>query len=177
MKNILIIDETDEPAVQPVMPEPPAPAPVPVQPAVAEAPAVSISSNPEDFPQSVSVKVTINIAGTEHIFELPQVSSAAVETAVAPPTAPPAAPPVAAPSASGTANLITYRVQVGAFSNPVFAQDAFDRLRRAGFVPSFERHGSLYRVVISGVRAADISQVEQRLEAAGFSNPWIREER
>jgi cell division septation protein DedD len=69
-----------------------------------------------------------------------------------------------------------YRVQVGAFSRVALAQVCFDRLKAAGFAPAFEQNGGLYRVVISGIRAADVSYAAQRLSAAGFTEAWIREE-
>jgi len=69
-----------------------------------------------------------------------------------------------------------YRVQVGAFSRVALAQTCFDRLKSAGFTPAFEQNGSLYRVVISGIKAADVSYTAQRLNAAGFTEAWIREE-
>jgi cell division septation protein DedD len=69
-----------------------------------------------------------------------------------------------------------YRVQVGAFSRVALAQVCFDRLKSAGFTPAFEQNGSLYRVVISGIRAADISYTAQRLKTIGFTEAWIREE-
>ena len=69
-----------------------------------------------------------------------------------------------------------YRVQVGAFSSTAFAQECFDKLKSAGFSPAFERNGTIYRVVVSGVRAADMAQVAQRLGNAGFSEAWVREE-
>jgi len=69
-----------------------------------------------------------------------------------------------------------YRVQVGAFSRVALAQLCFDRLKSAGFTPAFEKNGSLYRVVISGIKAADVSYAAQRLNNAGFREAWIREE-
>ena len=69
-----------------------------------------------------------------------------------------------------------YRVQVAAYSRVALAQVCFDRLKAAGFSPAYEQNGSLYRVVISGIRAADISSAAQRLTAAGFTEAWIREE-
>jgi cell division septation protein DedD len=69
-----------------------------------------------------------------------------------------------------------YRVQVGAFSNTNFAQESYNRLRAAGFNPAFEQYGNVYRVVISGVRAADMPLVAQRLGNAGFAEAWIRQE-
>ena len=69
-----------------------------------------------------------------------------------------------------------YRVQVAAFSHAALAQVCFDRLKAAGFSPAYEQNGSLYRVVLSGIRAADVSSVAQRLNAVGFTEAWIREE-
>jgi len=69
-----------------------------------------------------------------------------------------------------------YRIQVGAFSQPALAQACFEKLRAAGLSPAYEQNGSLYRVVLSGIRAADVSYTAQRLNAAGFTEAWIREE-
>jgi len=69
-----------------------------------------------------------------------------------------------------------YRIQVGAFSTITLAQGCFDRLKAAGFTPAYEQNGSLYRVVLSSVRAADVFNTTQRLYAAGFTQAVIREE-
>ena len=69
-----------------------------------------------------------------------------------------------------------YRIQVAAFSHAALAQVCFDRLKTAGFSPAYEQNGSLYRVVISGIKAADVSYAAQRLSAAGFTEAWLREE-
>jgi len=69
-----------------------------------------------------------------------------------------------------------YRVQVGAYSRVVLAQGCFDRLKAAGFSPAYEQNGTLYRVVLSGIRSADMSDTARRLNAAGFTEAWIREE-
>ena len=105
---------------------------------------------------------------------------------IVPPAAPPAAPP--APPAYRPSMNVTpgmpdpsgngvYRVQVGAFSNTGNAQQCFNRLKSAGFTPFYEQYGSLYRVVLTGIQAADMAGVIRRLEAAGFREAWIREER
>jgi cell division septation protein DedD len=70
-----------------------------------------------------------------------------------------------------------YRVQVGSFSNTGLAQQCFQRLQSAGFSPFYEPYGDMYRVLIIGIRAADMEWVVQRLAAAGFSEVWVREER
>jgi len=69
-----------------------------------------------------------------------------------------------------------YRIQIAAFSHVALAQVCFDRLKAAGFSPAYEQNGSLYRVVLSGIKAADVSFAAQRLSAAGFTEAWIREE-
>jgi rare lipoprotein A len=69
-----------------------------------------------------------------------------------------------------------YRVQVAAFARAALAQVCFERLKAVGFSPAYEKSGSLYRVVLSGIRAADVSYVAQRLTSAGFTEAWIREE-
>jgi cell division protein FtsN len=70
----------------------------------------------------------------------------------------------------------TYRVQLGSYSNTAIAQDCFDRVKNAGFTPAVEPFGSLYRVVIPGVYAEDLPGYIQRLENAGFTEAWLREE-
>jgi cell division septation protein DedD len=71
----------------------------------------------------------------------------------------------------------TYRIQLGAFSNPDNARQCFARLQSAGFSPFYEQYGSLWRVIIAGVKAADIAQFSMRLQMAGFTDVWIREEK
>lgn len=103
------------------------------------------------------------------------------------PLPPPVSPSVAPSPAGGRSAKIVpsmpnpngrgvYRVQVGAYSNTTFAQESYDRLKSAGFSPAFERHGNLYRVVVTGIRAAEMTNVAQRLGAAGFAEAWVREE-
>ena len=69
-----------------------------------------------------------------------------------------------------------YRLQVGAFSNPRNAVDAFTRLRNAGLNPAYEQHGDMYRVVLAGLRANEIQSIAQTLGNAGFREALIREE-
>jgi rare lipoprotein A (peptidoglycan hydrolase) len=104
-----------------------------------------------------------------------------------PPTVLPPSPPPPPSSYTGNAATIipsipdpnsnaVYRVQVGYFGNRNLARAVYDRLRDAGFSPAYEPYNDMYRVVISGVRAADIPSVARRLGAAGFSSAWIRKE-
>ena len=68
-----------------------------------------------------------------------------------------------------------YRLQVGAFSLPKSAAETERQLRDAGFTAARETHGSLYRVMAVGIRAADVHAALRRLESAGFKEVWIRE--
>jgi cell division protein FtsN len=68
-------------------------------------------------------------------------------------------------------------LQLGAYSNTGNAAQCFQRLVAAGLSPCYEQYGNLHRVVLSGIRAADVSLIIQRLEAAGFTDVWVRQER
>jgi len=177
----------------------PEPEPAPV---VEQVQAVAV---PAQAGQEVSIRVIVTIGGEDHVIEIPAVTvgaivqaiAAPVPTPVAPALAPVAltpapsrvAPPPAAPvpvfqrppavmtprmpAADGPG---VYRVQVGSFARTALAQSCFDRLTTAGFRPAFERFGSMYRVVIPGVRAVEMTEVAQRLGNAGFGEAWLRRE-
>jgi rare lipoprotein A len=65
---------------------------------------------------------------------------------------------------------------VGAFGVPRNAVDAFDKLKNAGLNPAYERINDLYRVVLPGLRAADIPAMAQTLGNLGFREALIRVE-
>ncbi|GHV86946.1 hypothetical protein AGMMS50255_2420 [Spirochaetia bacterium] len=69
-----------------------------------------------------------------------------------------------------------YRVQVGAFTNTWHAKEAFDRLTMAGFKPAYEQYGSYIRVIIPGIKAADMPTVARLIGKVGFKEAVIREE-
>jgi len=102
---------------------------------------------------------------------------------IMPPAAQAAAPPAFSPSMRVIPGMPdphgsgVYRVQLGAFSNTGLAERCFNRLKSAGFTPYYEQYGSLYRVVITDVKAVDMAGVICRLESAGFTEAWLREER
>jgi cell division septation protein DedD len=81
------------------------------------------------------------------------------------------------PSAPGDRDGALYRVQVGAFSARINAQEAFDRLLNAGFSPVFEAQGGLTKVQIPWVRGYEIQTISRRLYNIGFKEVWIRPER
>jgi len=93
-----------------------------------------------------------------------------------PPPQQPVLPIKVIPALPNPYSATLYRVQVGAFGSAGLAQQCFSRLLSAGFSPAYEPYGNVNRVVLPGIRAADMHQVAQRLAAAGFSEIWIREE-
>jgi rare lipoprotein A len=70
----------------------------------------------------------------------------------------------------------SYRVQVGSYKVPRNAADAFEKLKKAGLNPAYERAGDFYRVVIAGVPSGDIQTVAEKLGNAGFREALIRAE-
>jgi cell division protein FtsN len=69
-----------------------------------------------------------------------------------------------------------YRVQVGAYKSTANAREVFDHLAVLGFTPAYERHGDMYRVVLSGIRARDMPEAARLIGYAGFREILIREE-
>jgi rare lipoprotein A len=70
-----------------------------------------------------------------------------------------------------------YRIQIGSFKVAKNAVEAFDRLSAAGLNPQWEPFGDKYRVVISNVRAEEISGIALKLGNVGFKDAIAREER
>jgi rare lipoprotein A len=69
-----------------------------------------------------------------------------------------------------------YRIQVGSYKMPKNAVETFEKLKKAGLSPVYERSGEYFRVVLSGVRSEDVESVTRRIGAAGFKDPLLREE-
>jgi len=75
----------------------------------------------------------------------------------------------------------SYRLQVGSFKVTKNAVDAFDKLKKAGLNPSYERHtdsngGEYFRVVVAGVRGNDMDTAYEKVVSAGFYGTIIKEE-
>ncbi len=70
----------------------------------------------------------------------------------------------------------SYRLQVGAFTVPRNALNAFDKLKSAGLNPAYEQNGEFYRVVLAGLKASEIQTIAQILANNGFHEAIIREE-
>jgi rare lipoprotein A len=75
------------------------------------------------------------------------------------------------PASSGV-----YRVQVGSYADPQNAQVVAESLVRAGLSPAYEQYGQVWRVVIPGISARQLSAVSQQLGALGIGEVWIRQE-
>ncbi|MDR2313728.1 MAG: septal ring lytic transglycosylase RlpA family protein [Spirochaetaceae bacterium] len=69
-----------------------------------------------------------------------------------------------------------YRIQVGAYIQPRNAVDAFEKLKNAGLNPAYEKYNEYYRVVLSGIKNADLRSVAEKLGQAGFREAIIKEE-
>ena len=69
-----------------------------------------------------------------------------------------------------------YRVQVGAYKQPEYAAEAFEKLRKAGLSPSYEKYGEFYRVILAGLKQEDLKFISERLGNAGFTEALLREE-
>jgi len=75
-----------------------------------------------------------------------------------------------------TGSSKSYRLQVGAFTVPRNALNAFERLKNAGLNPAYEQNGEFYRVVLAGLKASEIQAIAQILANNGFHEAIIREE-
>jgi len=175
---------------------------VPLEPIVAqesvepvEVPAIVATPIPEPIPEPIPAPIPAPIPPPAIVRETPPAPVAAVtpsrpeptvtptpprpETAAPAPRAPQVynAPPAkilgGIPPAGSTK---FYRLQVGAFRIPRNAVDVFDKLKNAGLNPAYEQNGDIYRVVLPGLRAAEISSIAQTLGNIGFPEALIREE-
>jgi len=68
-----------------------------------------------------------------------------------------------------------YRLQLGAFSLMENADAYEQRARALNFATEREKHGSLTRVLVVGIKASDVKLAIQELEEAGFTEIWVRE--
>jgi rare lipoprotein A len=133
--------------------------------------------------------VVVELAGEASVAAPPPVAPPPAATPwVASNPAPVNQPPVAAPppAASNAAAVKPgipplgtekrYRIQLGAYKITRNAVDTFDRVKRIGLDPSYERHNDYYRVVLPRIRAEDIQSLAERLGSIGFREILVREE-
>jgi rare lipoprotein A len=69
-----------------------------------------------------------------------------------------------------------YRVQVGAWKQREYAEEAYEKLRKAGLNPSYERHDDFYRVIITGLKQENLTAIADKLGNAGFRDVLLKEE-
>ena len=69
-----------------------------------------------------------------------------------------------------------YRLQVGAYRQPEHAVEVFEKLKKAGLSPVYERYGDYYRVVLAGLKQEELKTVSERLGTAGFREVLVKEE-
>jgi hypothetical protein len=120
-----------------------------------------------------------------------------VPAASTPPSTMPRVPPLpassgttvtsAAPRARAAAKLTgsipqrgsakIYRLQIGSYLVSANAVRVFNQLRDEGLRPAYEKYGNYTRVVLSGIRANDVSRHAEEIGALGFAEIWCREER
>jgi cell division protein FtsN len=68
-----------------------------------------------------------------------------------------------------------YKLQVGAFSSIDTATAVYQQVRAAGFDGVLEQAGTWYRVLATGISAANVYAAAQRLGAVGFKEVLVRE--
>jgi rare lipoprotein A len=132
-----------------------------VRPATAESAAV----------QSAVVQPAVSSAQPvpSAVFQIQPVQPAVVESG-------PARLRGAVPDESGLSGEKLYRIQVGAYIQPKNAVDAFDKLKRVGLNPAYEKYNDFYRVVLVGIKNVEVQSVAEKLGQAGFKEAIIREE-
>jgi rare lipoprotein A len=69
-----------------------------------------------------------------------------------------------------------YRIQVGAYIQPRNAVEAFDKLKKAGLNPAYEKYNDFYRVVLAGIKNAEIHGIAEKIGQAGFREAIVKEE-
>jgi cell division septation protein DedD len=189
-----IMSATIEPSTPPTLSTPSSPPP-PVR--TYPQPGSTAQQKPASPSQAESrvllKKIVVLVNGREETIDMPDGVYIPIPQEVNKPSTPASSQPPSRTAPSATAqsspsnikiipklpdpnNGKVYRIQVAAYSRVALAQVCFDRLKSAGFSPSYEQNGNLYRVVISGIRAADVAYAAQRLGAIGFTEAWIREE-
>jgi rare lipoprotein A len=168
-----------QPQAQPPIQQPhimymtPPASPVPPLPPMAAAP----------FQQEQFADDSVNVI----VFTPPQraLPEPAPQVNVTPPPVPPVTVQDNGPPEFSAARLVpsmdplpgkVYRLQVGSYQQAQNAVAAFTRLKAAGLNPSYERAGDMYRVILAGVRGADVRSATEKLSTAGFGEAIIREE-
>ncbi|MDR0585856.1 MAG: septal ring lytic transglycosylase RlpA family protein [Treponema sp.] len=142
----------------------------------------SIEPGKTPLPEPESV-VQIQPGSVQPLSALqPAQSSNTVQPAVSPARPPAVSQPDpallkgAVPGDPALADGKLYRIQVGAYIQPKNAVEAFDKLKRTGLNPAYEKYNDFYRVVLTGVKNTEVQTVAEKISQAGFREAIIKEE-
>ena len=83
---------------------------------------------------------------------------------------------VSAPIYSQGTSGVLWRIQLGAFTREENALRLVVQLRKVGFDPAYERTEKAVRVVLPGIRPADLEKVKEALANNSFTDYVIRQE-
>jgi hypothetical protein len=67
-----------------------------------------------------------------------------------------------------------YRIQVGAFKDSRYAEQAFEKLKRAALNPAYERYQDFTRVMVKGINASQIPRYIEKIQSIGFKEIFIK---
>ncbi|MDR2144039.1 MAG: septal ring lytic transglycosylase RlpA family protein [Treponema sp.] len=167
-----VLVESVEPEKPLTMPE--AGSVVQIQPGSARP--LSASPPPAEIPPAVVQPVVAQPLVTQPATAQPAVSPTQAVFPVQPEFQPgPALLKGVVPAEDPAGNNL-YRIQVGAYVQPKNAVDTFDKLKRAGLNPAYEKYNDFYRVVLAGIKSAEVPVVAEKLGQAGFREAIIKAE-
>jgi rare lipoprotein A len=170
-QDTLVIQQY-QPPVQPPVPQAPQYQPVPPYQPVTTPPVQQVQQYLQTEPQVTQVYVR------QPPVQAPvqKLEPIQIITAEPPPVAAKPAPePVSITVPAMVPNKV-YRIQVGSYKVARNAVEAYDKLKKAGLSPVYERNGEYFRVVLSGVRSEDVESVARKIGGAGFGQPLFRTE-
>ncbi|MDR2575097.1 MAG: hypothetical protein LBC52_01495 [Treponema sp.] len=108
----------------------------------------------------------------------PQVEYVYIQPEPSPPPPPPPPPPMqirVIPGLPDPNSPRIFRLQVGSYAVHNTADIMAQRIRMTGLQVDIEFYNSFKRVIVPGVRAADVCTIVQILESLGFAEVWIKE--
>ncbi len=116
-------------------------------------------------------------AGTEASSAVSATTASTVAVAAAPAPVKPAVVPITGGLTAGTAPTSElWRIQLGSFSLEDNATRFVVNLRKDGFNPAFEKNSGMFRVVLTGIKSAELARIKDNLAKAGYSGYLVRQE-
>ncbi len=138
---------------------------------VKQAPAVNQAAQPK---ANVTANAAVSPGATSTANSMTATPITAIPSATAPAVSVSAIPPALTATAQITG--VSWRIQLGSFSQEENATRLVVRLRNEGFNPAFERHENMVRVVLSGIRDSELPSFKEKLRLAGYTDILIRQE-